>query len=473
MRCRIEWTSVRAPSAVCTTEMPSWALRAATLRPPTCERRPSEIARPAASSAARLMRKPDESFSSDLLRSFCVLDRLRYELTAAMFWLIERPMMIFLLESGRTAHPWAHPSDRPRPPGREEFLPTSFSSASRPDRAARPARRRPRPTARLRRARRRRARCGAAGAPWAPSPRGRRRPRSTSGGDARRRRRGARPPGRRSGSRPAFSPSRSRASASVRSWLMRDCVTPSSSARSATERSCRKMPSTTTRSRSGSVCTAARSQRRRSLGEQGLLRVRARRRGPARRRATSLESMDRTRRAASWLARSTAATSVPRAPASSSRLGARPQGGGEPLGGRGQLADPLACTARRPVHGAQLVDERAADPQRRVPRERHPGGGVVGTGGQHEREAPGGDQLVAGDGRRDPVQELTHGVPDEGHVREDEVIDGGCLRGHTESLGRPGAGLEGSFGVRIRCHCARREGAIPDVCPMITRNFAA
>ena len=77
MRCRMLWTSVRAPSAVCTTEMPSWALRAATLSPPTCERRPSEIARPAASSAARLIRKPEESFSSDLDRSFCVLDRLR------------------------------------------------------------------------------------------------------------------------------------------------------------------------------------------------------------------------------------------------------------------------------------------------------------------------------------------------------------------------------------------------------------
>jgi len=76
-RCRIECTSVSAPSAVWTTLMPSWALRAATFRPPTWERRPSEIARPAASSAARLIRKPDDSFSSDLLRSFWVLLRLR------------------------------------------------------------------------------------------------------------------------------------------------------------------------------------------------------------------------------------------------------------------------------------------------------------------------------------------------------------------------------------------------------------
>src|SRR5659263_146799 len=114
IRWRIACDSVSAPSAVCTTEMPSWALRTATLRPPTCERRPSEIARPAASSAARLMRKPDDSFSSDLARSFCVLDRLRYELVAAMFWLIERPMMELLLDSGRNCRPsmgW-HPSHR-------------------------------------------------------------------------------------------------------------------------------------------------------------------------------------------------------------------------------------------------------------------------------------------------------------------------------------------------------------------------
>src|SRR5690348_7745616 len=38
--------SVSAPSAVCTTEMPSWVLRTATFRPPNCERRPSEMARP-------------------------------------------------------------------------------------------------------------------------------------------------------------------------------------------------------------------------------------------------------------------------------------------------------------------------------------------------------------------------------------------------------------------------------------------
>jgi hypothetical protein len=45
-----------------------------------------------------LIRKPLDSFSSDLLKSFCVLDRLRYEFIAAMFWLIERLIVVLLLE---------------------------------------------------------------------------------------------------------------------------------------------------------------------------------------------------------------------------------------------------------------------------------------------------------------------------------------------------------------------------------------
>src|SRR6218665_1623247 len=75
------------------------------------------------------MRKPDDSFSSDLLRSFCVLDRLRYELTAAMFWLIERPMMKLLLDWGRSAHPWACHLDRQGRPRVKECVSTSFRGA--------------------------------------------------------------------------------------------------------------------------------------------------------------------------------------------------------------------------------------------------------------------------------------------------------------------------------------------------------
>ena len=96
MRWRMLCVSVSAPSAVCTTEMPSWVLRTATLRPPICERRPSEMARPAASSAARLIRKPEESFSSDLLIWPSVTDRLRYALSAAMLLLTRRPTMFLL-----------------------------------------------------------------------------------------------------------------------------------------------------------------------------------------------------------------------------------------------------------------------------------------------------------------------------------------------------------------------------------------
>ena len=56
MCCSMLSTSVRAPSAVCMTLMPSWALRLACLRPPTRERRFSLMTRPAASSPARLIR---------------------------------------------------------------------------------------------------------------------------------------------------------------------------------------------------------------------------------------------------------------------------------------------------------------------------------------------------------------------------------------------------------------------------------
>ncbi|CAB4603678.1 unannotated protein [freshwater metagenome] len=63
MRLSMVWTSLSAPSAVWRTEMPSWALRLAWRRPLVWARRFWLMTRPAASSAARLMRKPEESFS--------------------------------------------------------------------------------------------------------------------------------------------------------------------------------------------------------------------------------------------------------------------------------------------------------------------------------------------------------------------------------------------------------------------------
>src|SRR6476620_2768780 len=99
MRWRMEVLSDSAPSAVCTTLVPSWVLRTAWVSPPICERRPSEIASPAASSAARLMRKPDDRRSSDLLIALFVVERLRYAFIAAMLVLTLRPTG-FLLERG-------------------------------------------------------------------------------------------------------------------------------------------------------------------------------------------------------------------------------------------------------------------------------------------------------------------------------------------------------------------------------------
>jgi hypothetical protein len=83
MRPSIECTSERAPSAVWTSEMPSWALRCDCARPPICARIFSLMARPAASSAARLMRYPEDSFSIALAALPAVAVRLRCELNAS------------------------------------------------------------------------------------------------------------------------------------------------------------------------------------------------------------------------------------------------------------------------------------------------------------------------------------------------------------------------------------------------------
>src|SRR3954463_16093062 len=74
-RCRMLWTSSRLPSAVCTMDTPSWMLRCAWARPQIWLRIFSEMPRPAASSAALLMRRPDESLSIDLEIASDVADR--------------------------------------------------------------------------------------------------------------------------------------------------------------------------------------------------------------------------------------------------------------------------------------------------------------------------------------------------------------------------------------------------------------
>ncbi len=76
-RLSIEWTSFRAPSAVWTTLTPSWALRVAWRRPLTWARRPWLMTSPDASSAALLMRYPEDSFSRLFDNMVFVVAKLR------------------------------------------------------------------------------------------------------------------------------------------------------------------------------------------------------------------------------------------------------------------------------------------------------------------------------------------------------------------------------------------------------------
>lgn len=65
--------------------MPSFAFRTAWVRPRTCVVRRSEIAMPAASSHALLMRRPDDKRCKELDRSVCDLFRLRCTLRVPTF----------------------------------------------------------------------------------------------------------------------------------------------------------------------------------------------------------------------------------------------------------------------------------------------------------------------------------------------------------------------------------------------------
>ena len=74
-------------------EIPSWAFRMARERPRVCRRSFSLIARPAASSAALLMRSPELSFSMDFSRREEVPANVLCALSDRMFWLIRRDML--------------------------------------------------------------------------------------------------------------------------------------------------------------------------------------------------------------------------------------------------------------------------------------------------------------------------------------------------------------------------------------------
>src|SRR5919107_5594580 len=74
IRCRMSPELDRAPSAVWAIDTPSFALRVAWFMPRICELMRSEIARPAASSLALLMRRPDDRRWIEVFRDACEVD---------------------------------------------------------------------------------------------------------------------------------------------------------------------------------------------------------------------------------------------------------------------------------------------------------------------------------------------------------------------------------------------------------------
>jgi hypothetical protein len=95
------------PSATCSRALPSTAFLDATVKDLTFTRSLLAMARPAASSAARLMRKPLDSFSMLLFRLFSVPSNCRCALIAATLVLMRSAIvessLIFL---GCSDHPW-------------------------------------------------------------------------------------------------------------------------------------------------------------------------------------------------------------------------------------------------------------------------------------------------------------------------------------------------------------------------------
>ena len=78
MRCRASVTLCKAPSATCSSDMPSLALRVATFSPRTCEVRRLEICSPAASSLALLMRCPVDRRCNEVPSAVLLLSSWRH-----------------------------------------------------------------------------------------------------------------------------------------------------------------------------------------------------------------------------------------------------------------------------------------------------------------------------------------------------------------------------------------------------------
>src|SRR4051812_20833784 len=94
IRCKLSETELNALSAVCASEIPSLALRAAWLRPLIWLVIRSEMARPAASSLALLIRKPEERRCSAVVRPVADVARLRWAFKDAILVLIIELMLI-------------------------------------------------------------------------------------------------------------------------------------------------------------------------------------------------------------------------------------------------------------------------------------------------------------------------------------------------------------------------------------------
>src|SRR5471032_924652 len=93
IRCSRSPAVLKPPSAVCASEMPSLALRAAWVLPRICEVKRWEIARPAASSLSLLMRKPEDRRCREVDSEACDVVRLRCEFSDAIFVLMTCAMM--------------------------------------------------------------------------------------------------------------------------------------------------------------------------------------------------------------------------------------------------------------------------------------------------------------------------------------------------------------------------------------------
>src|SRR6195952_2878884 len=116
MRCIMLVTSLSEPSAVCAIEMPSLALRIAWLMPRTCEVIEVEMARPAASSLALLMRLPVDRRSIAVPSALPATDEAFAALMALILVLItdmiNSPEQSRISEPDRTVRCSCHPEER-------------------------------------------------------------------------------------------------------------------------------------------------------------------------------------------------------------------------------------------------------------------------------------------------------------------------------------------------------------------------